>query len=188
MGAVTAAKRLGEALTSSKPTTPGAAGKVAGGIWGFITFVPRMLFKGLAFVVEAVGGVFARAFGGSAKVGLKIAEAPITAGLVGARWVVNGTKGIYAAAPMVMWPLTALAAVAGIGGAMRSGAEKRTQQQILEQAAAQQQTMGNPYRLAPGEYDARVAPLMKDGGQQGGFAAAEMAARDAAAAQAAAQK
>ena len=75
-----------------------------------------------------------------------------------------------------------------VGGIMRDRAERRTRQQILEQAATAQQNQGNPYRLAPGEFDARVAPMMKDNGRQGGFAAAELAARDAAAQAAAAQK
>lgn len=103
--------------------------------------------KGVLWLIQQP---FAYALHGVAHVGSAARAHPVTAGIVGA-----------------------VVATGAIAGMSRGKAQRRTQQELLNQAATQQQ---NPYQVSP-EDAAMLDAKMKQGGRSSGFASAELAAR-----------
>lgn len=124
---------------------------------------------------EAIGGAAAgtgRAGRAAAGIGAAAVKKPIEWGIGGMRWLVKPFEIAFRRAPVLSTAATAAAGVWAVGSAVHNGRAKKTREAMAA---------GQPaYGLAPGEFDATVAPqLRQGGGKAGGFAAGVQAERAA---------
>lgn len=129
----------------------------------------------------SIGAGIGGFFKGTFKVGWHVANRPITWG------VQLGSKGIekagnaFAHSPRTAWLATGAVAAVGVGHVMNKRSERAAMDNINQLEMAQQAPMAqaNAYRVTP-EEAATLDARLKQGGQQGGFAANVEASRAAA--------
>lgn len=97
-----------------------------------------------------------------------------------ASWPVKLVSGTFSRFPKLATIGTVAGGVMLVGGVMNKRAERRAQDQVNEFEMAQAQSQAQAYTVTPEEYAAMQA-RMRQGGQNGGFAAGIEANRAAAA-------